>query len=163
MSDGLGFGLSLAAALGSGLIAGVFFGFSAFVIKALGRLPAPQGIAAMQSINIAVIRPLFLTVFLGPGAVGLILCLAAILGWDSPPATWRILGSILYVVGCIAVTRIFNIPRNDALDRVEPGSAAGAEFWTEYLRTWTAWNHVRTLASLLASACFTMDLATKFR
>ncbi|MGH7600945.1 MAG: hypothetical protein ACREOI_31695, partial [bacterium] len=63
--DALLFVLTLFAALGCGLIAGVFFAFSAFVMKALSRLPPSEGIAAMQSINVAVINPVFLTVFLG--------------------------------------------------------------------------------------------------
>jgi uncharacterized membrane protein len=41
----------LFAALGSGLVGGVFFAFSTFVMRALARVPAAQGIAAMQSIN----------------------------------------------------------------------------------------------------------------
>jgi uncharacterized membrane protein len=53
MLDGLLFVLTLFAALGCGLVAGVFFAFSTFVMKALARLPAEQGIAAMQAINAA--------------------------------------------------------------------------------------------------------------
>ncbi|WP_010496926.1 hypothetical protein [Paenibacillus elgii] len=55
------FGLTYASALGSGLIAGLFFAFSTFVMSALARLPAEQGIAAMQSINVTVLNPLFYT------------------------------------------------------------------------------------------------------
>jgi len=40
MLDELLFPLVLISALGSGLIAGVFFAFSTFVMKALARLPA---------------------------------------------------------------------------------------------------------------------------
>jgi uncharacterized membrane protein len=68
MTDGFLFGLTLFAALGCGLVAGVFFAFSTFVMKALARLPAPQGIAAMQSINVIVINPWFMTAFLGTAA-----------------------------------------------------------------------------------------------
>jgi uncharacterized membrane protein len=57
MLDGLLFVLTLFAALGCGLVAGVFFAFSTFVMKALARLPAEQGIAAMQAINVAVRSP----------------------------------------------------------------------------------------------------------
>ena len=66
--DGWWFGLTLASALGSGLIGGVFYAFSTFVMRALARLPAHEGVAAMQSINVAVINPLFLGVFLGTAA-----------------------------------------------------------------------------------------------
>ncbi len=47
----MSFGLTFAAAIGSGLMAGLFFVFSVTVMTALGKLPAPAGIAAMQSIN----------------------------------------------------------------------------------------------------------------
>ena len=58
--DGALFALTLGTALGCGTIAGVFFAFSAFVMKALHRLPAVQGIAAMQSINVVAITPAFM-------------------------------------------------------------------------------------------------------
>jgi hypothetical protein len=54
------FTLKLLTALGCGLAAGVFFAFSTFVMPALVRLQPPQGIAAMQSINITAINPLFM-------------------------------------------------------------------------------------------------------
>ena len=57
--------LSLASALGAGLIAGVFFAFSSFVMPALAKLPAVQGVAAMQSINLVVLNRSFLGVFVG--------------------------------------------------------------------------------------------------
>ena len=59
----------LLAALGCGLIAGVFFAFSAFVMSALARLEPPQGTAAMQAINITVINPWFMGVFMGTAVV----------------------------------------------------------------------------------------------
>jgi uncharacterized membrane protein len=46
--DGAMQALAMAAAVGSGLIGGVFFAFSAFVMAALARLPASGGIAAMS-------------------------------------------------------------------------------------------------------------------
>jgi uncharacterized membrane protein len=68
--------VTLASALGYGLIAGVFFAFSSFVMKALARLSPAQGVAAMQSINVAVINPWFLTVFLGTAAACVVLAAA---------------------------------------------------------------------------------------
>ena len=49
--------LTLAAVLGSGLVAGIFFAFSTFVMRALGQLPENQGIAAMKAINVTVLNP----------------------------------------------------------------------------------------------------------
>jgi uncharacterized membrane protein len=61
------FALKLISILGCVLIAGVFFAFSNFVMNALARIQPTQGIVAMQSINITVINPLFMTAFLGTG------------------------------------------------------------------------------------------------
>ena len=44
---GLLYPLTLIAAIGCGLVAGVFFAFSSFVMKALARLQPAQGVAAM--------------------------------------------------------------------------------------------------------------------
>jgi len=79
--------LMFAAAIGSGLIAGVFFAFSSFVMPALRRLPAAQGVAAMQSINIMVLNPMFLGVFLGTAIGCLLLVVIALLNWHKPGAT----------------------------------------------------------------------------
>lgn len=65
MKETLLFALRLVSALGSGLIAGVFFAFSTFVMTALARRPPAEGMAAMQAINVAVLNPLFLGVFVG--------------------------------------------------------------------------------------------------
>ena len=59
---GLSFALAFAAARGSGVVGGVFFAFSSFVMAALARRPAHEGIAAMQSINVVVLNRSFLGV-----------------------------------------------------------------------------------------------------
>ena len=150
--------LTIVSALGSGLIGGVFFAFSTFVMKALGRLPAAQGIAGMQSINIVVINPWFLGAFLGVGAVCLGLGVLSLVAWDRPGTGHLLAGSVLYLVGTLGVTMVCNVPRNDALAAADPASSAGAALWAGYLKSWTAWNHVRTVAALSASAVNTIAL-----
>jgi uncharacterized membrane protein len=59
------------ALLGSAVIGGVFFAFSSFVMKALARIPSSEGVAAMQSINVVVIIPTFLSVFMGTTVLSL--------------------------------------------------------------------------------------------
>jgi uncharacterized membrane protein len=161
MIDKLIFALTLFSALGCGLIAGVFFAFSSFVMKALARLPAAQGIAAMQSVNVAVINPLFMAGFLGTAAACVILAVSSLLRRHEPGAAYILAGSLLYLVGVILVTGLFNVPRNDALAAVAPASAEGSSLWTDYLSSWTAWNHVRTVASLAAAALLTIALVCK--
>jgi uncharacterized membrane protein len=149
---------TLVAALGCGLIAGVFFAFSAFVMKALARLPAAQGIAAMQSINVAVITPWFLSVFLGTAAACIGLAIAALSNWQEPGAACLLTGSLLYVVGTFGVTMACNVPLNDALAAVDASSDDGAKVWRRYVSRWTAWNHVRTLAAFAATLLLTTAL-----
>ena len=158
MIDGVHFALTLGAALGCGLMAGVFFAFSAFVMTALARLPPGQGIAAMQSINVVVINPVFGVAFFGTAAACVLLAVSALLGWRRPGAVYVLVGSLLYLLGTIAVTIVFNVPRNDALAAVDPASAEGARLWADYVTSWTAWNHVRAAAALGASASLTIAL-----
>ena len=63
-------GLTILTALGAGLNAGVFFAFSSFVMKALRRLPASQGISAMNAINKAAPTAWFMTAFVGTAGTG---------------------------------------------------------------------------------------------
>ncbi|HEY4847971.1 MAG TPA: anthrone oxygenase family protein [Methylocella sp.] len=150
--------LTFLAALGAGLTAGLLFAFSAFVMDALARLPPEQGIAAMQSINVAVLNPLFVTVFFGTAALCIVLAIASFFRWGEAGAIYLVAGSLLYLVGTIGVTIALNVPLNNALAAVAPNSAEGAVLWTRYIVSWTAWNHVRTVAALTALASFIVAL-----
>jgi uncharacterized membrane protein len=158
MTDAVLFGLTLVSALGCGLVAGVFFAFSTFVMKALARLPPVQGIAAMQSINRVVINSWFMAPFLGTAVACVILAGASLVRWDGSGTAWLLGGSLLYLAGTLLVTIMFNVPRNDALAAVDPAGAGGDSRWVEYLTGWTAWNHVRTLAAVAAAVSLTIAL-----
>src|SRR5688572_27207335 len=98
--------LTLLAALGTGLIAGVFFIFSAAVMRALERVPG--GMAAMQSINVVILNPMFLGVFMGTALLCVVLAIMSILRWSQPGAAWLAVGALLYLIGSIGITMIFN-------------------------------------------------------
>ena len=59
----LAFILTFVGALGCGLMAGLYFAFSVSVMNGLSRLPPAEGIAAMRSINVAIINPAVMTAF----------------------------------------------------------------------------------------------------
>jgi uncharacterized membrane protein len=147
------FTLTFAAAIGSGLVAGIFFAFSAFVMAALGRILPEQGIAVMQSINITVLTPAFLTAFLGTGVVCVALAAGSYVWWGEASGK-LLLASLIYLVGCIGVTMICNVPLNDALAAVRPNTPEAAAVWSNYLTVWTNWNHLRTVAPLLSAILF---------
>jgi len=150
--------LILLSALGSGLVAGVFFAFSSFVMKALGRLPAYEGIAAMQSINVVVINPAFLGVMLGTAALCAVLVLVSLLNWGDQRSASLLIAGLIYLLGTVLVTMAFNVPWNNALAAVDPASAEGARLWAQYLDRWTLWNHVRGAAALVTAAMLTIAL-----
>ena len=153
------FALTFVGALATGLMGGVFFAFSTFVMKALGRIPASEGISAMQSINVVVERSSFLIVFLGATVTCLTLAVASFWHPASPAGRFALAGAVVYLLGCILVTMVCNVPMNNALGTMPATAPATATYWTTiYLRDWTFWNHVRTAACLLSSGLLTWAL-----
>jgi uncharacterized membrane protein len=64
----------------------------------------------------------------------------------------------LYVVGTFLVTILFNVPWNNALAAVAVDDPGAANVWARYRVRWTAWNHIRTAAALVAAGLFTLAL-----
>jgi uncharacterized membrane protein len=131
--------LTFVAVLGCGLVAGIFLAFSNFVMKALASVPPASGIASMQSINVMVLNRWFFAVFFGTAACCLMLVVASLLHWQRPGAAYL-------------------LALNDSLAAVDLTSADAAPTWSNYLKTWTVWNHVRTVAALAAATLFTVQL-----
>jgi uncharacterized membrane protein len=150
---------TLVTALGCGLVARVFFTFSTFVMRALLELPGAQGMAAMQSINRSAINPFFMVALFGTALACLGLAVWAALSWDQPPSGWLATGSVLYLVGAIAVTIVCNVPLNDALATLDRGTSDTAGRWAGYASSWTVWYHVRGLSALGAAALLLIGLA----
>ncbi|MEU4739336.1 anthrone oxygenase family protein [Actinosynnema sp. NPDC023658] len=136
--------VTIIAALGCGMMAGVFFAFSAMVMPGLRRTDPSVGLAAMRAINLAVVNPAFLGVLLGTAVVG------AVAAFGGGPWAWA--GAALYALGGIVLTAAFHIPRNSALERL-----GTPEYWARYLREWVPANHLRALLSLAAAASFTLS------
>jgi uncharacterized membrane protein len=152
------FALTFLAVLGCAMMAGVFFAFSAFVMKALARLPAEQGIGAMQAINVAAVTFAFMAALFGTAVGCGALAVWALFAWDERFAPYLLLGSSLYLLGTILLTIAYHVPRNEALARVEPHSAEAESHWRRYLSGWTAWNHLRAATALAAAATLTIAL-----
>ncbi len=159
MIEGPYFVLAVLGVLGTGVMAGVFCAFSTFVMRGLAALPPAQGVAAMNAINKAAVGPAFMSVFLGTALLAVVIAAVTLAVWPKDAAVALLLGSGLYLVGSFGVTAAANVPRNDALLRLEPGSAEAADRWTAYVREWTAWNHVRTVAAAAAATAYVLALA----
>ena len=149
------------SAIGCAMMAGIYFTFSTFIMTALGRIPQAHGISAMQSINVVILKSLFMPLFWGTTLIALALAVIALFRLGTPGATAMLIGGVLYVAGMFVSTLVFNVPLNNALDAADPASADAASLWARYLTDWTFWNHARTVASAAASALFVTALLAR--
>lgn len=147
-----------AAAIGSGVIGGVFFAFSAFIMRAFARLSPSNGIAAMQMINVTVLSPVFMSVFLGTAFAAAIAGVGSLFDLGESGSLLCLAGAALYLIGVLMVTGVSNVPRNNQLMVVDPENPEGQAVWNTYLREWTAWNTVRAAASIAACVAFVLSL-----
>jgi uncharacterized membrane protein len=134
----------------TGLLAGVFFGFSVAVNGGLHRLKAGEYVRAMQSINKVIINPLFMLSFMGPA---LLLPLAAFLYRDGDAFWLLTAASTLYVIGVFGVTAGGNVPLNDKLATVtstDPAALDAARLAFE--KPWNRLHTIRTLCAVAATA-----------
>ncbi len=151
MSDAL-VTVTVATALLCALSAGAFFAFSSFVMQALGRLAPGAGVAAMQAINVTAVTPAFMTVLFAPGVACLALIVVGLANAGEPYAPWLLAGAVAYLVGTVVLTIAYHVPRNDTLAALRAGSPEAEAYWPRYLSQWTAANHVRAAAGLVAAA-----------
>jgi uncharacterized membrane protein len=154
-------GLLWLSAIGCGLLAGLYFAFSTFIMTALGRIGQASGIAAMNAINVTIVQSLFMPIFLGTTVTSAALAVIALFRWSEAGAIAMMVGGVLYVLGMFIVTMIFNVPLNNALAAADPASHEAASLWARYLTDWTWWNHVRTISSTVACALFVAAIAAR--
>ena len=137
------------AAIGSGLMAGIYFAFSAFIMKSFGRMDTTHAITAMNAINETILRTWFMPLFFGTSIVSVLLSSFSIIHWNEIGTGLGLMAGIVYFVGMFICTVVFNVPLNNSLARANPGSDESRQIWSHYLKTWTSWNHLRTLSSLI--------------
>lgn len=145
------------SAVGCGLIAGIYFAFSIFIMPALARIEPVHAVSAMNSINSTILRSLFMPLFLGTTLTSFILAIIALLHRSTPGATAMFAAGLIYVSGMFLCTIVLNVPLNNGLAAVD--SANAALLWTRYLKEWTMWNHVRTIASTAACILYIWAIA----
>ncbi len=148
--------LSVGAVVGSGLVGGLLFAFSNFAMRALDALPPESAAAAMRAVNVRILNPLFVLLFLGTAVAGVALTWLVVGGAAGRAGPWLVAGSVAYLAGPVAVTMAFNVPLNNRL-AVGP-IAAAATFWPAYALSWTRWNHLRTVLAIVAAALLGIGL-----
>lgn len=148
--------LTLAAAVGSGVVGGVLFGFSAFIMRALDQLPADRCIEAMQSINRQAPTAGFMLAMFATAALAVAVGVHGASRLDERSGAFALAGAVLYLL-TVVITVTFHQPRNLRLASVTTPHDDADEIWRGYTVAWTAVNHVRT--ALAIGACALLVLA----
>jgi uncharacterized membrane protein len=154
----------IAATVSTGLVAGLLGAFACAVMPALRGADDRTFVDVMQRINVAIINPVFVSVFVG----GLLVTIAAaavhLPEGERDALPWIIAGLTLYVLTLI-ITGRYNIPLNDELDaagdpnRIDDIHAVRQQFESK----WVAWNIVRTIINVAACCCLAYALIVSGR
>jgi uncharacterized membrane protein len=152
--------VTTASAVGAGVIGGVFFTSTAFVMPALRRLPPAQGIGAMQSVNKLAVTPPLMGVLFGTAILSVVTIIWAWRHWAQPAAPWLLAAGLAYLAA-IVITIAGNIPLNNSLAIADPHAAGAPAQWASFVTRWTAWNTLRGLAAIAGSAVFIVALIRK--
>lgn len=146
-------GLTLFCVVGSGTDGGAYFAFSTFVMQALHRIPPELAVRAMHEIDRAAENLWFAIALFGTGIAAIILGAHSLRRLTTPRGKYLLAGSLIYLVSLL-VTFGCNVPLNNALDMVKPGSADVARSWQRYWDVWMVWNHIRTITALASTGLF---------
>ncbi len=142
------------AAIGAGLMAGVYFAFSGFIMHSLDRLDAENAVDAMNAINEVILRSWFMPLFFGTSLLYLLLAVLAIFDWSDHNAPLLLTAGLTYFGGMFVCTVFFNVPLNNRLAKAKEGGIdiyiEKSQLWSHYYKYWTRWNHLRTSSSLVA-------------
>jgi uncharacterized membrane protein len=147
----------VAATMSVGLMAGVF-GLYVHILPGLGRTDDRTFVGAFQSIDRAVINPLFLATFLG--ALAFTALAAALHLGNRGRLAWVVAALVLYLAVFIITIRV-NVPLNDEIKAAgDPDQIADLAVVRERFdeARWIRWNVVRAVATTAAFGCLAWTL-----
>jgi uncharacterized membrane protein len=153
--------LTSLAAIAAAAAGGMMYVFSTFVMRGLDRTGPVEAITAMRGINAeANSNPAFLLAYFGATILALVVGVIAVVQLQQPGSWWVLVGAIFSILAAI-ITMAFNVPLNNHLDAVNPAGlsvADAAREWQAYFSTWTAWNHARTVISVVGAVLMLVGL-----
>ncbi len=148
----------VAAISGAGLITGLLFAFSNFVMRALADLPPDKGMFAMQRINKTIVNPIFLLLFLGTPLLCLLIAVQSVTRMGEPGSLSLLIGALAYLTGPFGITMRFNVPLNNLLAGAD--ASKSDEIWPMYQKKWQRWNHIRTYIGVASVVFLSIGLAS---
>ncbi len=143
----------ITSTLSTGLIAGLFYAWSISVTPGLAKIGDDSYLISFQSMNRAILNPIFFIFFMG---LVILLPLLCYLYYQSTVGTqfWCIVtATFLYLFGVMAVTIFGNVPMNNTLEVLQIDSMnleQMASFRLGFERKWNNLNTIRTICSSLS-------------
>jgi len=146
------------AILSGGIVSGIFFAFSDFIMKSFASISETSAIDAMTEINRRVYRSIFIIGIWAVALLGALLIYAGMYHTEPAVSFWLIAGGSIYIIGVVAVSFLFNIPMNHKLQSLGSNNPNSSDYWKRYLTKWTRWNHVRSGSAVISTACYLVAL-----
>jgi len=148
----------VASISGAGLVTGLLFAFSNFIMRALADLPPDKGMFAMQRINETIINPVFMVLFLGTPILCSMVAVNSGLKINETGSPFLLVGALAYLIGPFGITMRFNVPLNNLLARADVSNSD--EIWPMYQKKWQRWNHIRTYIGVVSVVFMAMGLGS---
>ena len=149
----------MAATLTTGMLAGLYYGWSTSVMPGLNRVTPRAAIEGFRGMDAAIINPVFMMSFLGAPflAAG---AAALLLGKDHRALLWGVGAAALLNVAGLITTAAFNVPLNNHVHRLgDPASIADpAKEWSDFYGPWMLWHNIRTAGHTVAFALLSWAL-----
>lgn len=157
--NGISDAVLVAATVGNGLLAGVFFGFGCGVVPGLRRVDDRSFVTVVRAVNLSIVNGLFLLVFLGAPIVTVAATALHLDASGQEALPWLISGLVLALLS-FAVTVAVNVPLNNRIGTAPiDGDTRLRQARDGFERRWNRWNHVRTVASTAALVVLAIGLA----
>ena len=150
----------VAATIAMGISTGVFHLYAYAIMPGLGKTDDRTFVGAFQSIDRAILNPLFMATFFG-ALVFTGLAALLVLGGDGRSVLpWVVAALVLYAL-VVILTLAVNVPLNDQLKAAgDPDRIADLVSVRERFNEgrWVGWNLVRAIASTVAFGCLSWAL-----
>jgi len=149
------------AIISTGLMAGIFLTWTNAVTPGIGKLNDMIYLKALQSMNRAILNPLFYVVFMLP-IISMLISTAINYG-SNKVCNFKLLlmATVIYTGGVFIVTIFGNIPLNELLNQTDLGSKSVVELSTlrEKIEIkWNQFNLIRTITSFTSFALLVLNL-----
>ncbi len=142
----------LSSVILTGLSAGFFAAWSVSVIPGTLRVTDTVYLETMQSINRAILNPVFFLIFFGSVVL---LGFSTVLEFNTNKLAFYFLltATLVYLLGTVGITAAGNVPLNNQLDVMNLetlGMSKMSEFRKMYESKWNVLHTYRTVFSVLA-------------